>query len=60
MTMHQPILNQTKPDLTIPNQTKYPWIGHNSVVFQAKSSKFFMEVHLDTAHVPAHFEPNQT
>ena len=57
MPMYQPILNQTKPDLTIPNQTKFPLIAHNSVIFHARSSKFFMIVHLDNVHVPAYFNP---
>ena len=37
-TMYHTIQNQTRPDLTIPNQTKFPYIGHNSDVFQTRST----------------------
>ena len=52
-------LNQTKPNLTIPNQTKFSYIGHNTVVFQNRISKFCMELHIDNIHLPYHSKPNQ-
>ena len=58
--MYHTIQNQTKPNLTIPNQTKFPYIGHNSVVFQIRISKFCMELHLDFIHLPYVSKPNQT
>ena len=51
---------ETKPNHTKPNQTKFPYIGHNSVVFQNRISKFCMELHLDNIHLPYHSKPNQT
>ena len=50
--MDHTIQNQTKPNLAIPNQTKFPYIGHKSVVFQNRISKFGMELHLDNIQYP--------
>ena len=43
---------KTKPNLTIPSETIFPYIGHNSVVFQNNISIFFMELDLDNIHRP--------
>ena len=58
-TMYHTIQNQTRPDLTIPNQSKFPYIDHNSVVFQTRSSKFGMEFHVDNIYAPYNSKPNQ-
>ena len=51
---------ETKPNHTKPNQTKFPYIGHNSGVFQNRISKSCMELHQDNIHLPYHSKPNQT
>ena len=56
----------SKPNLTIPNQTKCPLPIHNfvdfPVVFQAWSSKFFIQLHLGNTQYTIQFKsrPNQT
>ena len=54
------ISNHTKPNQTIPNQTKYHKNGYYSVNFQVKSQKFCMVVCLDNTHISYHTKPNQT
>ena len=58
--MYHTIQNQTKPNLTMQNQIKFPYIGQNSIVLQNKISKFCMELHLDNIHLPYHSKSNQT
>ena len=52
--------NTWRPTYRTDALLRHPYIGHNSVVFQNRISKFCMELNLDNIHLPYHSKTNQT